>query len=49
MTPPRASDNAPSLLVVSNEHARRAIVIDTAPYSVPIRVAGAKAIARRAA
>src|SRR5215203_4839949 len=50
MTPPRASDNAPSLLVVASEYLRaQAPSTPRILYSVPIAVAGAKAIAHRSA
>src|SRR5829696_4300229 len=50
MTPPRASDNAPSLLVVASEYLReQAPSSPRVVYSVPIGVAGAKAIAHRSA
>src|SRR5215204_1677774 len=50
MTPPRASDNAPSLLVVASEYLReQAPSTPRIVYSVSIGVAGAKAIAHRSA
>src|SRR5215204_5205017 len=50
MTPPRASDTAPSLLVVASEYLRaQAPSTPRIVYSVPIGVAGAKAIADHSA
>src|SRR5215216_943835 len=50
MTAPRASDNAPSLLVVASEYLRaQAPSTPRIVYSVPIGVAGAKAIAHHSA
>src|SRR5829696_5335303 len=50
MTPPRASDTAPSLLVVASEYLRaQAPSTPRIVYSVPIGVAGAKAIAHHSA
>src|SRR5215204_6331778 len=50
MTPPRTSDNAPSLLVVASEYLRaQAPSTPRILDSVPIAVAGAKAIAHHSA